>query len=336
MRTGTLIALFGMLCLALRAQPAFDVKELEERSDRAAAFLKRAQLPSGAIQDSTNALFNVWETILVADALLDRFPETDQTIRQALLWLETKRNPQLLICHNEKCTDSYCIETSALYLQLLARSGNPPNLTTALTTIRQLQETNGSWKVGNPDVLDRTDFPSVTAFVLQLLYHVNGEPDATNRGYVYLAGQQLEDGSFGQTWEYYNCPGYALWQCMPAFRSMLPLYADYWHKGLDFILTHQLPDGSWNYTDPEIAHRVSPQLQTAFMLTCLQNVKGEQYQLAFRNGLYFLLRTQLENGAWDGGFFPIPNARYQKREYLIATALIYKLLVAAAKTEAHE
>jgi len=78
--------------------------------------------------------------------------------------------------------------------------------------------------------------------------------------------------------------------------------------------------------DPGIENTTSPELQTALMLRCLVGAKDPMAQRALKNGLDFLLKTQLSNGSWDGGYFPIPSARYKKKEYLLATSLIIQSL----------
>lgn len=310
-------------------------KQLIESADRASYFLKKAQLPTGAIQDSTNPLFNIWETILVTDALLDCFPETDSTIQSGLKWLKLHENEQQLVCHNVVCATSYCIETSALYLKLLNRLTATQSLDAPLKTIAELQEKNGSWKIGNPDVMDQLDFPSVTAFVINLSDTVHVSTHQLNLAYQYLMSTQLPDGSWGQTWEYYNCPGYALWQCMPALKANQNMQS-VWKKGKVFILQNQLENGSWFYVDSLIKNHVSAELQTAFMLHCLVGEEDEISKLAFAKGIHFLMQNQLANGSWNGGLFPIPNQRYKKREYLITTALILKLMIAYQLVSSHD
>ena len=314
--------------LSLSVQGQITKNALIASTEKASMFLKQAQTESGSINDSTNTLFSIWETILVTDALLDQFPMTDSTVQRAAGWLQSLETEQGLVCHNEKCSHNYCIETSALYLRLLNRLKSTDNLDERLKTIQQLQEKNGSWKVGNPDVLEKTDFPSVTGFVLNLYTALEVNPARKYDAYLFLISSQLENGSWGQTWEYYNCPGYALWQCLPAIKKC-PSGAITFEKGKAFILSSQLADGSWYVAENEQTNHVSAELQTAFMLSCLQEETDELSQKAFHKGLSFLLSKQLPNGAWEGGFFPIPNERYKKREYLIATALTYKLMIAA-------
>jgi hypothetical protein len=43
-------------------------------------------------------------------------------------------------------------------------------------------------------------------------------------------------------------------------------------------------------------------------------------------GIDFLLSNQSVNGSWDGGHFPIPDKRYMKKEYVMATSLSMRVL----------
>lgn len=328
--------IFLILILIPLSETLYSQSENDESiAGKTALFLKKAQLPDGSFQDSTNALFNVWETILVTNALLDGFPESDSSIQRSLAWLKNQENQQQLVCHNQQCRDQLCVETSVLYLQLLNRLSDRQNLTQRITQLTRLQEKNGSWKVLNPDVQFQTDFPSVTAFMLNLLPETSELHTVKKAGYNYLISKQLPDGSWGQTWEYYNCPGYALWQCTKALHKNPELFSEK-EKAKRFILSNQLENGSWYNEDVSSFNRISPQLQTALMLHCLLTETDSASVAAFTKGMNFLLKTQLPDGSWDGGFFPIPNARYKKREYLFATALIYQLLLVTQSTGNHE
>ncbi|MES2557531.1 MAG: prenyltransferase/squalene oxidase repeat-containing protein [Bacteroidota bacterium] len=328
-QTVFLFLLLMNLSLTVHGQSTITKGELITATDRATIFLKQAQTESGAINDSTNTLFSIWETILVADALLasDNISASDTTVQRAVKWLQSSENAQQLICHNAECAQSYCIETSSLYVQLLANMSSSDEQQSRLTTINDLQEKNGSWEVGNPDVYFKTGFPSVTGFVLNLFDELHFKSSGIDSAYRFLIISQLENGSWGQGWEYYGCPGYALWQCLPAIKRC-SYGKQTFEKGKAYILSTQLPNGSWYAPEYEGSNHVSAELQTAFMLSCLQEETDERSQIAFHKGISFLLEKQLPNGAWEGGLFPIPSDRYKKREYLITTALTYKLLIA--------
>lgn len=310
-------------------------QSLQTSIDQATNFLRKAQLPAGQFQDSTNSLFNTWETILVTDALLDHNQIQDTSIQKALKWLKSFEHSNHLICHNTKCKSSYCLETTALYIKLLARVENKDSLLQTLKYLEELKEENGSWIVGNPDVTEKLFFPSVTAFILNLYDTLDYHVQDINTSISFLVDQQLADGSWGQTWEYYNTPGYALWQILPALKTSL-LSQEAYEKGNIYIIATQLENGSWNYQDAKIKNQVSAELQTALMLSCLINQKDNKSIVAIEKGIQFLLSTQQKNGCWNGGFFPIPNERYKKLEYLFSTSLIYKILVAHSKTKINE
>jgi squalene cyclase len=303
--------------------------------EQAGHFLKKSQLASGAFQDSTNSLFNTWETILVTDALLDYYPSSDTSIQKAISWLKTMENKDQLICHNTKCKENYCVETSALFLKLMSRIEDSSLIKTQLLHLVSLQETNGSWKVGNPAVTEHVDFPSVTGFVLNLFDTLNFQYKTSEKSISYLIDQQLADGSWGQTWEYYNSPAYALWQILPVLKSTYK-GKEAFQKGIDFILNNQLEYGGWYFVDTQIKNHISAELQTALMLSCLIEEKDNKSLEAFEKGFNFLLKQQKNNGSWDGGLFSIPSERYKKREYLFATSLIFKILVQVNNSTIHE
>lgn len=319
-----------LLFLSLLAAPLVSTGQTADpQLEKALAFLKSAQDSTGEFRDSLNPLFNVWETIIVTDALLETLPETDPVIVKALDWLKSNENKQGLICHNSACKTGYCIETSALYLRLPVRRNDNPD---PFATIAQMQQENGSWKIGNPDVGDRVDYASVTGFVMNLFRKETSLPEGYDRqaAQKYLLSQQQPDGSFGKTWEYYNAYGYALWQCLFQLDGY-PETFEYYDKALNFITTRQLADGSWNDPDQPVNH-ISAELQTLFMLHALHEA-GETDNNAFKKGLDYIRTRQLTDGSWDGGLFPIPKEQYKKREYLVATALAYKLLARYPKNE---
>jgi len=303
-----------------------DDKVLTRSVSKARKFLETHQYENGTFQDSTKVLFNVWETILVCDALLDDAQKNDSIIQHGINWLKTIENSDGIICHNATCASSYCIETSSVYLQLLHRVNPEADFTKQQATIAQLQEKNGRWAIGNPDVANEIYFPSVTGFAVNLFESTNYQRYEKKAALDYIAQQQLKEGSWGKTWEYYNSPGYALWQCVPALKND-SVYAAELAKAKAFILTTQLENGSWDFTANDVGNHISAELHTAFILQVLGNETDQNSKSAVERGLKFLITSQKQNGCWDGGLFPIPNQRYRKYEYLIATALIYKSML---------
>lgn len=300
-------------------------EEVQTTVTRARTFLEQQQTESGSIQDSTNSLFNVWETILVVDALLEAHQSPDSISKKALNWLKSCENKNGLICHNDLCKESFCVETSAMYMNLLIRRFMKEQLYKQLAVLADLQEENGSWNVVNPDVTSNTDFPSVTGFVVCSFAKTKFPQGDRKKALEYIASRQLEDGSWGMWWEYYNCPGYAMWQCIPALRTDTT-YNSSGQKAIQYVLSTQLENGSWNQQESEGTNRISPELQTAFMLSALKGESSPACKEAYRKGIEFLVLQQLPNGGWNGGFFPIPKESYKKQEYLITTALALNCL----------
>lgn len=64
------------------------------------------------------------------------------------------------------------------------------------------------------------------------------------------------------------------------------------------------------------------------MLAALLATQPSKNDPNLGRGVDFLLQAQTPNGSWDGGYFPIPHARYEKREYLFATAMALRVLAA--------
>jgi squalene cyclase len=303
--------------------------ELQNALSTGQTFLLTQQANTGAFQDSTNALFNVWETILVCQAL-DK-TSNSSAIQKGIDWLKLNENRDGLICHNSQCTSSYCIETSALYFSLLHQNGVSID-SNSIKKIYSLQQQNGSWLVGNPDVSTEINFPSATGFVVNLFKELNSENKGQTSAIEFLLSKQQSDGSWGRTWEYYNTPAYALWQIFPLLEDdQTCIEAKKLAK--TYILSSQKADGSWYSVDDPSKHHVSASLQTSMMLLAIANSSDPELTTAFKKGIRFLLQQQLSNGAWEGGFFPIPNERYKKREYIAATALAIRALQIAIANE---
>lgn len=314
-RTAALISLLFFVHLALGQN-----ERIEQSRNRALEFLLSQQQVNGSFSDSTNPLFNVWETILVCDALETvGTPTALEAFSKARAFLYSSENEQGLICHNSKCREATCVETSAYYLTLCCRAeeGNPGPPFAALSS---MQEGEGYWDVRNPDVREITNYPSVTAFVVNLFEACGYMDYNRDKALDFIVKKQLPDGAWGQHWEYYNTPGYALWQCMRALKNE-EKYAENYARALEFVLKTQHKDGSWYYEDPAIPNVTSAELQTALMAQCLQSEKDPRAVEALSRALAFLIDQQQANGSFNGGYFPIHNARYKKAEYLLATSL---------------
>ncbi|MBK7434287.1 MAG: terpene cyclase/mutase family protein [Chitinophagaceae bacterium] len=302
-------------------------KKIREAISRAEKFLTSIQRPDGSIRDTANPLFETWETALAATALFEIQGDTnDHGLRKALAFLRANENKDGLVCHNVKCKESFCLETSAVYLSLLNATGQGKAVKQRLLPVLSWQKTTGQWEIGNPDVREQKEFPSVTAFVLSSLSDAGLQPVNEEKAIDWLLKQQHPEGHWGMAWEYYGCPAYALWPVMRYLsgRTGNAVKAAR-ERSLAYMRSRQLENGSWFDANSHSTRTVSASLQTALMLTALRFTEKPD-PVILNKGIDFLLASQNSRGYWDGGDFPIASARYQKKEYVFATALTLSLL----------
>jgi squalene cyclase len=345
-RCGWLLVLLAMGIAACKPSRSARVDAAIESGSQ---FLRSLQSPDGAIRDSVNPLFDIWETVEAATALQAAgLGSNSDCIQKAVGFLRSQENTSGLLCHNRACRSATCIETSTEYLLLRKTQGELRELGSRFDSLRLLQQTDGSWLVGNPDVREAKDFPSVSGFALSLLQWQaqsnQADPPfkASSATVEWLLDQQSEAGDWGSAWEYYGSPGYALWPILRALHS-LPEQGNNGTqvaiaKARDFIRATQSADGSWHHSlppspqqhGPTSIKRTSPALQSALMLAAYLETNPAIDDPSLLSGIDFLLASQTPEGAWDGGFFPIPHRRYEKREYIFASSMALRVLASFA------
>lgn len=298
---------------------------IKESIKKAEIFLSHIQQTNGLIADTINPLFNLWETSLAAHALNYKCKDSSSKLvvskaYAALTNLGGVNASKHLICHNTKCKAAYCIETSSLFQLFEFNDKRKMESSEGVLQLRQLQKPSGEWEIANPDVQIEKKFPSVTAFALWSLEVNKLKPKHEKEAFAFLASKQKSDGSWGQAWEYYNTPAYALWVIL-SLKKFKKQYPKVCEKAYQFIYNSQTSNGSWYYKDSSNLRSTSAELQTSLMLLSLLNAeKSSMANVSITKAIDFLLAHQAENGSWDGGDFPINNARYQKKEYIMATA----------------
>lgn len=303
------------------------LNDLEAQRRSAQNFLYYQQYKVDFFQDSTNALFNVWESIICLKALSTDMTsaqyKTNGSLNKVYSWLKENSNSNGLICHNDKCKSSYCLETSAMFLELQSKFEPEISQIKQLELIDSLQKKNGSWDVVNPDVQFDLDYPSVTAFLLNLNFNLNREFEGKEKAYDFLIHNLNSTDFWGSSWEYYGSPSYAIWQALPALS-----HEKAYQKTVDSLAQEicklQLENGSWDFQKNRSIHCISVELETAFILNALIRLNKKDLLPTIEKGIAFLQKQQNSQGAWNGGYFPIPNQRYKKAEYLVCTAIIYE------------
>ncbi|MCE3228978.1 MAG: hypothetical protein K0S32_3529 [Bacteroidetes bacterium] len=293
-----------------------DKIQINSSIEKGISFLKKIQCADGAICDTSNSLFDVWETISAAEALYSVNKDTNEIcFKKAMSFLRTNENEKGLICHNKKCKEAYCLETTAAYFLLLLQTGQKEKVMKCIPFILDLQKNTGEWEIGNPDVREQKSFPSVTAFMVWLLNEVKLKPKYEKEVVLFVRKTQNDTGHWGAAWEYYNIPAYALWPMMHLNRTETKKQLKSTNK---YIRKSQEKDGSWDHHKKD--NQPSASLQTALMLDALMTYSSEENTKAIEKGLSFLLKEQNSSGNWDGGQFPIDSKSYLKKEYVFATA----------------
>lgn len=296
--------------------------EIQAAIGRGEQFLLGIQQKGGAICDTVNPLFDLWESVCVAQALYDKHSSA-QNPDYLRLWdfIRANENPSGLLCHNRKCREGYCLETSSVYFSVLAEMDSLALVKRNLGLVASLQKQTGAWDIGNPNVRERRDYPSVTGFVLEMFYVSGTMPPKP--AWQYLAETQNAAGHWGDAWEYYGCPAYALWANTRALSHYKAEEAVHHAlaRAAHFVAQTQQADGSWFVGIAPPHKQPSACLQTAATLLSLPYLEMEDKLTIQQKGIQFLLQNQQASGAWDGGFFPIPSDTYEKREYVFATAL---------------
>ncbi len=312
-----LLTLIIGLSFVLKAQ-SIDTKKIGQSIDRAQLFLMHSQQPEGYFADSTNNLFNTWETVIVAKALLTVNDSNRERLEPTFNWLRSEENESGLICHNNRCRGGVCLETSALYLQLLNQKGDTNSLRTRFGLLTKDQLVSGSWNILNPYVKGDRSYPSVPAFLLNTST-LTGIPINGRKKAIQFLHTQFSDSGFTANWEYYGTPAYTIWQALNACREDSILF----EKMKIFVIENQQEDGSWNFQDSLNSRpKISSELETAFLLNALVQCQDPNLTPIIIKACDFLIRKQKNSGCWDGGRFPIENPEYVKLEYLLCTSLV--------------
>lgn len=318
------LPIIGAILLALSLLLPSCKDPYKQAMDGGVIFLESIQRPDGAICDSVNPLFETWETVEAATALYAFYQDTAQpSITRALAYLRSQENAAGMLCHNRKCREAYCLETTAEYYILLADIHGPDFIKPRMDTLKRLQRPDGHWDIGNPDVRQDTAFPSVTAFVLGAFAAAEVAPRDRKAAFNWLIAQQDSTGGWGQSWEYYGTEAYALWPCLQALRGFQSgpnrKSTGNAREKVEALLNKITMVGNVEKKD---STSVSEALNFGLMLGTIDDWNSHSIYGASRSALKRLMKQQRPDGSWDGGQFPIPSARYKKEEYVFATARI--------------
>tara|TARA_B100001971_G_C18264874_1_gene591047 strand:+ start:3076 stop:5184 length:2109 start_codon:yes stop_codon:yes gene_type:complete len=187
-----------------------------------------------------------------------------------------------------------------------------------------MQSHNGGWaafdkdntnvlmaKIPFSDFGETIDPPSadVTAHILEMLGQLGYTSDhpAVSAGLEYIREEQEPDGPWFGRWGVNYV--YGTGAVLPALRALgEDMESAEVRIAVQWLREHQNDDGGWgescvSYVDPEYKGRgPSTASQTAWALLALL-AAGQLDDDATRAGVGYLLRTQLDDGAWDEPYF---------------------------------
>ncbi len=275
--------------------------DLENSIDKAVKFLISKQNSDGSISLNSDKRWNVWETANAVITIKSVKNNEKKFIKKAVNFLLKIQRDDGSFYHtisykpNEYCMETTPICTLALWL-------DDKDVEKSISFILDKQESNGSWEIGTPEIIKRRYWPSITGFVINTLLRLNMTNEKISKGIDYLLVTQLEDGSWGSNWVYYDTPFYP----MHTILSSLNIYgldeSDYYKKGINFILKNQNKKGFWSIIKKD-KPRPSEALRSALALNCLIISPKKTYFKSINKGIDWLLSKQKSDGSWDGGYF---------------------------------
>jgi len=221
-------------------------------------------------------------------------------------------------------TDDTAVVMMALLGVELPEGAKKWALDRGLEWLLGMQSRNGGWgafdrdntkfflrQIPFADFGELLDPPSadVTGHIVELLGRLGYRPGfrPLDRALRYLRREQEEEGSWYGRWGVNHL--YGTGAVLPALRACGLLPADpRARKALDWLKSHQNPDGGWG-EDVLSYHRRerwgrgrSAASQTAWALLGLL-AADEARSEAVRRGIAYLLQTQRPDGTWDEPYF---------------------------------
>jgi hypothetical protein len=236
-----------------------------------------------------------------------------------------------MVLHSSNHQNSYCVETSSAYIELLAflESKNATEQHGAAREkalyIRSKQLSSGAWRAESfPIPEDLQQFPSVTGFALGALASVDIVPLYLDAALLYLRESQNEEGHWGFVWQAYGTPYYAMVPILKAmqYHNADNFFDDIINKAKIFLLASQNDDGSFSYESEKEQNGPSVELETILGLRALRSCDVGFDDVSIKKSIDWLLSNQRENGSWDGGLFPFPGDMFEKEEDIFCTSQV--------------
>jgi len=264
-------------------------------------FLINNQHEDGSIHLTDETKWQVWET---ANAILSVYfanKDEKEFLKKATDFLLTYQREDGSFYYTVSFEENrYCMETTAISILALTRTQK--DVTKGLEFILNKQNQDGSWDVGIPEISKYRNWPSITGFSLKTLLSMSITSDNVIKGVEFLLKNQLNDGSWGSKWIYYDTPYYPIHVILSVLKLTELTKSQNYQKAILFIKKNQNQDGSWenNKIDKPAP---SPELRTALALRSLLVSPDKTDVSCIEKGVQWLIRRQRSDGHWEGGYF---------------------------------
>ncbi len=293
---------------------------------RGVSYLAGLQGPGGAITAFDDTIFDVWETLNAARTILD-LGGPRGTVDRALRFVATTEREGGWVLHTSDFDEGGCLETTAEYTSLLlAAEVTSDRVRHLLASIRDGQTPFGCWAILSRSIKAQLQtFPSATAFALNALRDGGEEPADLDGGQLFLRTSQNADGHWGDPWQYYGHPCYAMAPILEALAGD-PASDEVRDRARGFLHGTQRDDGSWRGAP------LSPALVTALAVRAGLNAGMGARDEPIRRAVAHLRDAQRTDGGWDGGTFPLPSSMGRvQREDVYATTQALRALHTVAR-----
>jgi prenyltransferase beta subunit len=297
-----------------------EITDIKDSISKGIDYLEDNQNKDGSVSLNNDSTFKVWETANTLFVVRASKEDKKSFIDNATNFLLSAQRDDGSFYHTVSFKkDYYCMETTSI--SIIALSGNKESINKGTFFILDKQTKNGSWEIGTPFINKERFFPSISGFALISLMCQNIYNGNISKGIEYIQKSQLEDGSWGNSWIYYDTPYYAIYVNLLALKLYGMEDSDNYKKAIDYIQENQNSDGSWGGKN---TGRPSKSLRTSLALNSLLINPDKENSETIEKGFEWLIKKQSYDGHWEGGYFVnVPD----KKEDIFATDMAILALI---------
>jgi len=295
--------------------------DIKKSINKGVKFLIKNQKEDGSLYLNNDTRWQVWETANAYIAVNSTDTKNKNFLDKSIEFLLDNQRDDGSFSHDVNFKKNhYCIETTSVCLHAL--SINKKDITKGINFIIEKQNSDGSWDIGTPEIIKYRRWPSVTGFALNILIDYYSNKENITKGIEYILNSQLNDGSWGSKWIYYDTSYYTLYPILSSLKKSGHENSPNYNNAIQFIKNNQNSDGSWieNTTDKP---KPSICLRTSLALCSLLITPNQNNIYKIEKGIEYLINQQENEGYWDGGYFVNwPN----KKEDIYTTSMSINVL----------